>query len=673
MTSTTPPLQIPIRYTISPKNLAAHTFEVTVTVLRPEREGQKFMLPTWIPGSYLIREFARNIVAIKAVADGRPVLITKTDKATWQCAPLHAAARVLSVTYEVYAWDLSVRGAHLDETHGFFNGTSVFLLPLGMRSQPCEIEILAHDQHPEWRIATALAPMGADGMPVADRKPRRETLVDRASPAHPGIVDSEHVNISNDEGDGDIGNGVERRAWNEVLGSEVRAFGKFFASNYDELIDHPVEMGTFTHAAFEACGSLHNVAITGVHRTDMNRLCADLKKICEYQIRFFEPETWDAPFPEYWFLFTVVGDGFGGLEHRASTALIVSRDDLPLAHETPVTVGYRKLLSLASHEYFHSWNVKRIKPEAFIDYDLVNENYTRQLWFFEGFTDYYDDLALVRAGIITTLEYLEVEAENIGRVMAQKGRLKQSVAEASFDAWIKYYRQDENAPNAIVSYYQKGAMVALALDLTIREKSKGSKSLDDVMRALWNEFGKTRIGVPESAIEKIAGRVTGLDLRDFFTHAIYGTEDIDLVPLLKSVGVAMTFQVPGSVSAAKSGDVISPALGAKIGSETNGDARLAQVFDNGAAQLAGLSAGDSIIAIDGLRVNAMSLERRIRRYTVGTRIEVLACRRDEIRRFSLTLLAQPAITCTLTTHDMPLDAKTRRSAWLQSPHFQARN
>lgn len=672
MTSTTPPLQIPIRYTITPKNLAAHTFEVTVTVLRPEREGQKFMLPTWIPGSYLIREFARHIVAIRAVADGRPVLITKIDKATWQCAPLPAAARVLSVTYEVYAWDLSVRGAHLDETHGFFNGTSVFLLPLGMRSQPCEIEILAHDQHPEWRIATALAPMGADGMLVPDRKPRHEPFVDRADPA---IMGNGRTNIGRDEGDieGETSDGVERRAWDEVLGSEVRAFGKFFASNYDELIDHPVEMGTFTHAAFEACGSLHNVAITGVHRTDMNRLCSDLKKICEYQIRFFEPETWDAPFPEYWFLFTVVGDGFGGLEHRASTALIVSRDDLPLAHETQVTVGYRKLLSLASHEYFHSWNVKRIKPEAFVDYDLANENYTRQLWFFEGFTDYYDDLALVRAGIITPLEYLEIEAENIGRVMAQKGRLKQSVAEASFDAWIKYYRQDENAPNAIVSYYQKGALVALALDLTIREKSKGSKSLDDVMRALWNEFGKTRLGVPEAAIEKIAGRVTGLDLRDFFAHAIYGTADIDLVPLLKSVGVAMTFQVPGLVSAAKSKDIVNPALGAKIGSEVNGDARLSQVFDGGAAQLAGLSAGDTIIAIDGLRITALSLERRIRRYTVGTSIEVLACRRDEIRRFSLTLLAQPAITCALTTHDTPLEAKTRRSAWLQSPHFQARN
>jgi predicted metalloprotease with PDZ domain len=406
-----------------------------------------------------------------------------------------------------------------------------------------------------------------------------------------------------------------------------------------------------------------------VHRTDMNRLCADLKKICEYQIRFFEPESWRAPFREYWFLITVVGDGFGGLEHRASTALIVNRDDLPLAHETPVTAGYRKLLSLASHEYFHSWNVKRIKPEVFIDYDLANENYTRQLWFFEGFTDYYDDLVLVRAGIITPLEYLEVEAENIGKVMAQKGRLKQSVAEASFDAWIKYYRQDENTPNALVSYYQKGAIVALALDLTIREKTNGAKSLDDVMRALWNEFGKTRLGVPEAAIEEIAARVTGLNLGEFFAHAVYGTNDLDLTPLFKHVGVAMTFQMPGMTGT----DAKAPALGAKIGSEVNGDARLVQVFDGGAAQLAGLSAGDSIIAIDGLRVTAISLERRIKRYTVGTSIEVLACRRDEIKRFALTLLAQPATTCSLITHDTPTEAKTRRSAWLQSPHFQSRN
>jgi predicted metalloprotease with PDZ domain len=643
--------QLPsICYTIRPKNLAAHLYEVTITVQQPDRQGQRFMLPTWIPGSYLIREFARNIVCISARVDGEAVAIKKMDKSTWQCAPLPAAARALTLAYNVYAWDLSVRGAHLDETHGFFNGTSVFLLPLGMRSQPCEVEILAHDDHPEWRIATSLSNSveGASALPKARR----------------GLPAST-------EADAQIK--IERRTWTEILGAEARVFGKFYATNYDDLIDHPVEMGMFTHAAFEACGTLHNVAITGVHRTDMNRLCTDLKKICEYQIRFFEPETWQAPFPEYWFLITVVGDGFGGLEHRASTALIVNRDDLPLAHETPVTTGYRKLLSLASHEYFHSWNVKRIKPEVFIDYDLANENYTRQLWFFEGFTDYYDDLVLVRAGLITPLEYLEVEAENIGKVMAQSGRLKQSVADASFDAWIKYYRQDENAPNAIVSYYQKGAMIALALDLTIRKKTNGTKSLDDVMRALWNEFGVTRIGVPEAAIEQIASRVTGVDLHEFFTHAVYSTDDPDLTPLFLHVGVAMTFQAPGSAAGSKSNDSTTPTLGAKIGSEVNGDARLVQVFDGGAAQLAGLSAGDSIIAIEGLRVTAMSLERRIKRYTVGSNIEVLACRRDEIKRFSLTLLAQPATTCSLITHDTPVEAKTRRSAWLQSPQFQSRN
>lgn len=651
MPSTSALAQLPsVCYSISPKNLAAHLFAVTITVQQPDRQGQRFMLPTWIPGSYLIREFARNIIGISARANGEAVAIKKTDKSTWLCAPLPASARALTLAYDVYAWDLSVRGAHLDETHGFFNATSVFLLPLGMRSAPCEIEIIAPDDHPEWRIATSLS-TSVGGTP-ARSKARRQV---------PVLADVD-AQIK-----------IERRTWNEILGTEARAFGKFYAANYDDLIDHPVEMGMFTHAAFEACGTLHNVAITGVHRTDMNRLCADLKKICEYQIRFFEPETWQAPFPEYWFLITVVGDGFGGLEHRASTALIVNRDGLPLAHETQASTGYRKTLSLASHEYFHSWNVKRIKPDVFIDYDLANENYTRQLWFFEGFTDYYDDLVLVRAGLLTPLEYLEVEAENIGKVMAQSGRKKQSVADASFDAWIKYYRQDENAPNAIVSYYQKGAMIALALDLTIRAKTHGTKSLDDVMRALWNEFGVTRIGVPEAAIEQIAGRVTGVDLGDFFTHAVYGTHDLDLVPLFLHVGVTMTFQAPGSAAGSKSNDSATPAIGAKIGSEINGDARLVQVYDGGAAQLAGLSAGDSIIAIEGLRVTAISLERSIKRYTVGSNIEILACRRDEIKRFSLTLLAQPASTCSLISHDTPVEAKTRRSAWLQSPQFQSRN
>ncbi len=610
-------------YTIAPKNLAAHLFEVTVTIDLPDPSGQRFRLPTWIPGSYMIREFARNIVTLVAESGGGPVAVEKIDKMTWQCAPVIGQ---LTLRYEVYAWDLSVRAAHLDETHGFFNGTSVFLLPEGRRAAPCAVMITVPV---DWKIASALSETPGSAGVSGQNAPK--------TPAQSGLSES-------------------TSHWR-------------YAANYDELIDHPVEMGTFTHASFEACGVTHHIAITGKHRADLPRICADFKKICEAQISFFEPLLKPAeeatpnaaPFKEYWFLLTVVGDGFGGLEHRASTALIAGRDDLPHAHVPGMTLGYRKLLSLTSHEYFHTWNVKRIKPAGFIEVDLFNESYTRQLWFFEGFTDYYDDLFLVRTGLITPLEYLEVEAENIGRVLSQSGRLKQSVAESSFDAWTKYYRQDENAPNAIVSYYQKGAMVALALDLTIRSKTDGAKSLDDVMRSLWNRNGKTNIGVPETAIEKIVTEVTGLDLRSFFNEAVYGTNDLALSPLFATVGIEMSSRVPGQ---AKAGDVLPPSIGARIGIDTNGDAKLLQVFDGGAAQEAGLSAGDTIIAIDGLRVTANNFDRRIKSFAVATTVEMIAFRRDELRRCMVTLQAQAASTVVLTTRDTPPEHKLRRDQWL---------
>ena len=407
----------PVRYTIFPRNPAAHLFEVTVTVSDPDPAGQRFSLPVWIPGSYMIREFAKNIVTLRAESGGNPLACEKTDKTTWQCAATVAA---ITLTYEVYAWDLSVRAAHLDESHAFFNGTSVFLLPSGHENSPCEVEILrpAGARYAKWNIATALL----------------------QSLAQARIAET---------------NAPEIRADTGPLPIFAKQFGTFAAANYDELIDHPVEMGTYTYATFDACGVTHHIAITGRHRADMPRLCADLKKICEVQIRLFEPETAAAPMREYWFLIMAVGDGYGGLEHHASTALICNRDDLPLAHEKKIGKGYRRFLGLASHEYFHTWNVKRIKPAAFVPYDLTRENYTRQLWFFEGVTSYFDDLVLVRAGLIEPLVYLELIAENIGRVMSQAGRIRQSMAESSFDAWIKYYRQDENSPNAIVSYYQK--------------------------------------------------------------------------------------------------------------------------------------------------------------------------------------------------------------------------
>ncbi len=595
-----------IRYTIIPVHPAAHLFEVTVTVDSPAAGGQRFMLPTWIPGSYMIREFARHIVSLSATSNGQKVACEKVDKCTWQCAPVKHA---LTLTYTVYAWDLSVRGAHLDDTHGFFNGANVFLLAEGFRDAGCEVEIVRPrgDRYAGWAIASALPgpPSEASGRP----------------------------------------------------------FGAYHAASYDELIDHPVEMGTFTHVTFDACGVTHHVALTGRHRADTTRLCRDLTKICETQIRLFEPETAAAPMAEYWFLVMVVGEGFGGLEHRASTALICSRDELPLANEPRITTSYRKFLSLASHEYFHTWNVKRIMPARFAPYDLSIENYTKQLWFFEGFTDYYDDLMLVRSGVITALEYLEIEADGMGRVLTQAGRTKQSVAESSFDAWIKYYRQDENSPNSIVSYYQKGALVGLALDLTIREKTKDAQSLDDVMRSLWMRFGKVGVGVPEGEIERTASEVAGADLSAFFADIVYGTKDPDLATLLATAGITLTWRANGTTGA-KTPERTQPAIGAKIGSDGNGDAKLTQVFDGGSAMAAGLSAGDTIVAVDGLRVGARNLEQRLKSYDIGDVLDIVAFRRDEMMHLKLTLLEPIAKTCVLTLNETPPEAKTRRVNWL---------
>ena len=658
-------------YRIHPANPAAHLFDVTLIVTDPDPAGQRFMLPAWIPGSYMIREFARHIVGIRAEAGGRALGCRKIDKATWQCDRCVSA---VTMAYQIYAWDLSVRAAHLDDTHGFFNGTSVFLLPLGKENAACEIEIAAPDgaQYAGWRIATSLHQSQAPACLAGDnasesRSSSGVSLLESSQtfndPSFRRRPESSPVQgVKETCG---LGSGLRRNdGVFESSSFPPKSFGRFSAANYDELIDHPVEIGTFTHASFEACGVPHHIAITGRHRADMPRLCADLKRICEVQIRLFEPDSAVAPMPEYWFLVMAVGDGYGGLEHRASTALICNRDDLPLAGEKNISTGYRRFLGLASHEYFHTWNVKRIKPEVFTPYDLSRETYTRQLWFFEGFTSYYDDLTLVRSGLIEPLAYLEMIAENIGRVSSQAGRLKQSVADSSFDAWVKYYRQDENSPNAIVSYYQKGAMIALALDLTIRQRTQGAtgaKSLDDVMRALWVAHGKSGQGVPEGGVQLVAEHVTGIALGDFFAHAVDGTRDLDLAPLFDTVGIDLSWKIPGQ---AKPDGAVPATLGAKIGGEANGDAKLLHIFDGGAAQLAGLSAGDAVIALEGLRVSGATLERRLRTYAPDSRVALTAFRRDELMTFQVTLQAQPAQTCSLTMRDTPIDAKARRNAWL---------
>jgi predicted metalloprotease with PDZ domain len=599
----------PTRYAIVPKHPAAHLFEVTLTLADPDPAGQRFTLPTWIPGSYLVREFARNIVTLSAFNEaGRKVRIEKTDKQTWQAAPVKAGA--LTLRYEVYAWDLSVRTAHLDDTTGFFNGTSVFLLPVGREDAACLVDIQkpAGPGFDDWRVATALA---------------------------------------------------------EARGTKRYGFGQYQAQNYDALVDHPVTLGRFSLTTFKAHGVPHDIVIAG--RTvcvDMERLAQDLKRICETQIALFEPRTKKAPVDRYVFMTQAVSDGYGGLEHRASTALICNRADLPVIGRSEMSEGYRTYLGLCSHEYFHTWNVKRIKPAAFVPYDLSRENYTSLLWLFEGFTSYYDDLMLVRSGAITEADYYALVGKTLGGVLRGSGRLKQTVAQSSFDAWIKYYRQDENAPNAIVSYYQKGSLIALAFDLAIRARTDHRKSLDDVMRLLWQRYGRhfysgKMAGVGEDEVHALILEATGVELGALFDDAVHGTRDLPLEALFEPFGIKLEPQ-PGN---GKNGQG-KPSLGVRL--RGGAECALAAVHDGSAAQKAGLSAGDVLIAIEGLRVTGTNLDALLSRYLPGATVEVHAFRRDELRVARVKLDAPEVVRYQLVASEAKRGTPARRARerWL---------
>ena len=590
-----------VSYRLDAADPAAHLFRVEMRIARPAPDGQLVRLPAWIPGSYMIRDFARHIVSIEASAGRQPVKLAKLDSHSWRA---DAVDGELVLRYEVYAFDLSVRGAWLDTRRGFCNGSSVFLEAVGLSGLPHDVEFRPPQgkTHADWRLATTL--------PAAGAKPWR--------------------------------------------------FGRYRAPDYATLLDHPVEMGTFQRVRFDARGVRHDIVVAGRHRGDLDRLARDVQKICEWQIDLFGGT---PPFDRYQFQLLVGDDLYGGLEHRDSTALMASRDSLPQADDKNISDAYLGLLGLFSHEYFHAWNVKRIKPAAFSPYDLSRPNHTRLLWAFEGITSYYDDLALLRAGLITPERYLGLLAQTLTAVQRGNGRTRQTLADSSFDAWTKYYKQDENSPNAIVSYYQKGALAALALDLAIRRDTRGGKSLDDVMRALWRRWQETGAGIGEEEWEQIAGDASGLDLGGLFDRMIRSTADLPLAELLDSTGIRLDWRAATSASdrgGAPASD--SPPASERIvlGVRSLADplgVKLSHVFDHGPAQAAGLSAGDIIVALDRLRVR--DLDKQLAHYRPGDRIKLHVLRRDELLTIKLKLAAAPEDTAWLTPtrhagkHDWP--------------------
>jgi predicted metalloprotease with PDZ domain len=568
-------------------------------------------LPAWIPGSYMIRDFARNILEITATDANGSYHPAPVDKQTWRLRP--AAGPVL-VGYSVYANDLSVRGAHVDDRHAYFNGPCVFLRVVGLDQAPHDVllEKPGHATASDWRVATTL--------------PAREVDAD--------------------------------------------GFGRYSAPDYASLIDYPIEISDFESVDFEVEGVPHRVVLTGVQKADLARIGRDLLQICSVQASIFGPP---LPLERYLFQVTVVGDGYGGLEHRDSTSLICSRKDLPLAGKEGEKAGYRRFLGLCAHEYFHLWNVKRIRPAGLAQTDLSSEAYTRQLWAFEGFTSYYDDLALVRAGVVEPSSYLELLAQTITRLIRSRGRLRQSVSESSFFAWTKFYKQDENASNAIVSYYVKGALIALGLDVQLRLATAGERDLDSLLRLLWSEFGKRNRPVPEGEIEARALAMAGSDLDGFFDRYVHGTEELPLESWLAELGVGMRLR-PSSggkdIGGIAPADAPVPAPGKSIGAVFEAEpqgARVTRVVEGSPAQRGGLAVGDLVVALDGLRVIPDDLVKNIAESVAEEPLEFHGFRRDELRVFRVQPEPAPADTCDLWLMEnagLPERVLNRRAAWL---------
>jgi predicted metalloprotease with PDZ domain len=525
-----------MHYRIEAADQHAHLYGVTLTIAQPATR-QRVSLPVWIAGSYMVREFAKQLTGISARQVQHNLAVKQLDKATWEvnCEE----DKPLTLHYQVHAHDDSVRTAWLSSQRGFFNGTSLCLQVEGQADVPHHLELVADSfnavkSNSNWQVATGLTPVKTDR----------------------------------------------------------RGFGTYVAANYDELVDCPVEMGAFWSGNFKACGIEHRFVVAGATPAfDGQRLLRDSQKICETAIRFWHGKKHSAtPHKNYVFMLNAVADGYGGLEHRNSTALICNRADLPRLDEAKQSEGYITLLGLISHEYFHTWNVKRLRPAEFARYDYTTENYTELLWFFEGFTSYYDDLLLCRAGLIEDVQYLKLLNKTINQVLQTPGRKVHSVAQSSFEAWTKYYRQDANSPNLTVSYYTKGALVALCLDLSLRLHGvkNHSLSLDDAMRALWAHCctGKQVGPMSEADVLTILKELTGRSWTAELKKWVHGKRDLPLEKLLAHHGVNVQ-QVPAQ---------LAQRLGLRV-TEDHG-LQIKTVLNGSAAHKAGFAPGDEWLGIE---------------------------------------------------------------------------
>lgn len=568
-----------IRYTVSMPQPETHLFHVEVVVSGLSQPDYDFVMPSWTPGSYLIREFARHVQEFQALdAAGGPRSWRKLNKNTWR---VEGGGDGVTLRYKVYANELTVRTSHLDTSHGYFNGANLFVYLDGQRSH--QVELRVTPAYADWKVAT--------GLPAA--------------PADYGV-----------------GNGGSAGPRPETAGALRYAFR---ADDYDHLIDCPVEVSNHRLLRFQVDDIPHRIAVWGHGNEDPERLRADTQAIVQAARDLFG----GLPYDDYLFILHLTERRGGGLEHRNSSTNAVSR----WSFRKPA--DYERAIALLAHEFFHTWNVKRILPASFQDFEYRWETYTRLLWVMEGFTTYYELVLLRRAGLISAERVLAILGERILRLLQTPGRHFQSAESASFDAWIKLYRPDENTQNTSVSYYLKGSLIALLLDLEIRAHTDNARSLDDVLVKTYQDYTLHDRGISDEEFQAVCEEVAGGGLQAFFDDYVRGVAELPFEAYLAKAGLDMTFGYKGDDYGER-----AAGLGVRVKDE-DGRTLVQTVFSDGPAYHTDISPGDEIIAIDGYRVGKETIGDRLGDRQIGERVTVTYFRRDELRAVEITLGQRP--------------------------------
>ena len=530
-----------------------HYFDVVMKVSNFDAKTKQqgfidFKMAVWTPGSYLIREYAKNVESVSVTSGASNLKPDKINKNTWRVRLL-STSNEATVKYKVYANELSVRTSFIDDSHGYLNPASVMMYVN------------------EWKQFSST------------------------------------VNIK------------PYKNWN-TISTGLKSLGNntYEAANLDILIDSPIEIGTQKILSFDLKGIPHKIAMYGDVKMDEPKVTNDFKKVCETALTIVG----EHPCKDYTFLIHNLAQGGGGLEHLNSTTCQTSRSSYTDEKK------YQSFMSLVAHEYFHLWNIKRIRPKTLGPFDYENENYTHLLWFSEGCTSFYQNYILRRANMMTPEEYLTAYGNEINTIENQPGNKVQSATESSWDAWIKYYRPNENSRNSTISYYDKGAVLGGILNLVILKETKGSKNLDDVMKGLYQEYYKKQgRGFTDEEFQKTVELVAGKPMSDFFQKYIFGTETIPYNTFFETVGLQLKD---------KNIDKAEPFLGTEF---RGGGLRITGIMRDSPAYNDGLNVGDEILQVDGLRPD--DITKTVSAKKIGDIIEVKVRRDGLEKKYNITL------------------------------------